>query len=281
VCSIRTFKRASSHGENTSPEGAATIVKMMGLCDRALMYLSWNSSSEPGYALWLALKSLAKRLCMALAIAKNSKLQDIIDIILQSARSCNEELVKEGVVKKIYRLEKGSLPSMVEGEMEEVLEKVKRHLVHRYELQDDVKDLIEKLLRSPVRIDLTDISAESPIAKLLNSSVCELYLVPKGYPIGDSLWFRSCSDQNNGLDRVEEMVDNIVKLYERLPDLMKEYVGAYVETVEDILNSLKESRQYPGYCTHPTCITIPHYNLRGDIVCVTKYCPRCGKVWRE
>lgn len=262
------------------------IAKMIDFCDDALTNLSYfDREEDPRYTLWLALTSLANKLPTALAIARDSSLKSLINVMLGNTTSCDDDLIKAGIVEVVYKLERDNIPPVIEGKVEEVLEKVKQRLVPQYRLKDEVKSYLRGLLDSPKKIKVSELAKENVLEMLLKSEVCELYIVPRGYPVDKTLWFRGLLPQSDDLERVGHGISGILQTWDKLSEPAKSYLKPHVETLRKVyqsLNSLKEPPREVTTCTHSNAITIDtRYNMRGDVVAVLKYCPDCGRRWRE
>ena len=222
----------------------SVLAKIMDLCCKALINVSWKSSSQREYGLWLGLISLANKLYIAFAIAKNRMLQDLIRIIQGDQTVNAKSFVESGLVTEKYKIDKDNLPSVIEGRNEEeILKALRKYLTCFSEVRSEVKNYIEKLLDSPVKIQLDILPKENVIAKLVKCGLCELYLVPKGYPIDKLLWFTSpryISRQSN-LSKANNLIYEMLQQTEELPEIFKKYLEPQIKSLIDIYKHFEEA----------------------------------------
>jgi len=260
------------------------VAVIMDHCYKALTNLKHTGFKEE-YGLWLSLVSLSKAVLAAWTVLQNEGLLDLADMLRKDVEELRRpKLVEDGIVEVRYVLRRDAIPEEIEGGKDEVLKKVEGYLSVRYRIREEFKELVKKLIESPTEFRLE--SLEDPrVKKLVESGLCELYLIPRGCPVADVFWFVGYLPSETNLTAVKEHIDMIDKLAGglQLPESISADLRTRIDTSKQLLDTLEKSETLGVTC--PSCgssntrLVATPMDMEGDIH--PKYqCLECGKAFQ-
>ncbi|MEM1582839.1 MAG: hypothetical protein QXK89_10095 [Candidatus Bathyarchaeia archaeon] len=192
--------------------------------------------------------------------------------------------IESGLITEKYEISKDNFPSIIEGRSEEeVLKEVMRYVTPSREVNSEVKNWVEKMLKSPVKIQLDAISKDNVLSKLVENEICEIYLVLKGCPVDKPLWFKSpvSESESLSLSEINSLIEELFELAEELPEFFKEFIKPQLNSLRDVSKSpMKVESKSKIECTHPRKYAVPIPDMRDLGRGVLYICPDCGKHWR-
>lgn len=230
------------------------IADIVNYCDIALANLNYVNPTDDERALWLSLMSLSDRTAIAKALLENNDLLELAEILLKGPserKPKNPKLLESGLVKEVYVTDKDSTPSTIQRGGVYFLrrigriKKIEEYLKVKYDIGGNFREIIKDLLNSPVNIELNDLE-KSDLRKLIESNLCDLYLIPKGYPIHSTLWFRRHTTSKTKIEVVKDAIFQIERITVRLPETVAIYLGSHIETIHSYLNAFEEKPAKPN-----------------------------------
>jgi hypothetical protein len=258
------------------------MAEIMNHCYKALTKLEHTDSNSVEYKLWCSLVSLSKAVLATWTLLQNEGLLDLADMLIKDVEKLRRpKLVEDGIVEVKYVLRRDAIPEEIEGKKDEVLKKVESYLSVKYKIREEFKELVKKLVESPMGLELENL--EDPrVRKLIESGLCKLYLIPTGYPVADAFWFIEHLAPEAEHTAVKEHVEEIEELANALPKPIFERLRAHIGTLNQLLNTFEGH----GPVTCPYCgssntrLVYAPMDMRGDYH--PRYqCLECKKVFQK
>lgn len=230
------------------------IASIINYCNIALANLNCVDPTDDERALWSSLISLSNRTAIAKALLENNDLLELANILLKGPSEMkpkNPKLLESGIVKEIYVTDKDFTPSTIQrGEIYILrkmgrIKKIEEYLKVKYDISGNFREIVKDLLNSPIKIGLNDLE-KSNIRRLIESDLCELYLIPKGYPIHSTLWFRRRGASKTKINIIKDAIFQIERITARLPETVVIHLGGHIETLRLHLNALEEKYSEPN-----------------------------------